>query len=61
MTEATKTDAEILDSIRRILYELDLHLRLASLRGYPIDLDLVDRVNPSHPAGYTTVVAPTIE
>ena len=43
-------------AIEIALFELDLFLRLASLRGFPVDLDIVDRVNEAHPDGYTTVV-----
>ena len=57
---ANRSDEELLLAIEIALFELDLVLRLASSRGFPVDLDLVDRVNEVHPEGYTSVVAPGI-
>ncbi len=52
-----QTDEEIRRSIEISLFELNLFLRLASLRGFPVMLDLVERLNEEHPEGYTSVVA----
>ena len=57
---ANRSDEELLYAIEIALFELDLFLSLASLRGFPVDLDIVDRVNEAHPEGYTSVVAPGI-
>ena len=50
-------DDEIRRSIEIALFELNLFLRLASLRGFPVMLDLVECMNEEHPEGYTSVVA----
>ena len=52
-----QTDAEIRRSIEISLFELNFFLRLASLRGFPVVLDVVERLNEEHPEGYTNVVA----
>ena len=54
---ADRSDEELLRAIEIALFELNLFLRLASLRGFPVDLDTVERKSVVHPDGYTTVVA----
>ena len=55
--EAYLTDTEIRQRLTIALFDVNLYTRLASLRGIPVALDLVDVYDVAHPNGYTKVVA----
>lgn len=42
---------ELVKKLVQTSLELDMALRVASLKGIPVDVDLVDRKDPAHPKG----------
>lgn len=55
MAFADETDAEIAERLVRHAFEANLLIRIASLRGIPVHVDLVERTDPAHPNGYTEI------
>lgn len=52
---ADPSDDELTAQIVRLAFELNLLLRVCSLRGVDVNVDLVDRKNEAHPDGYTEI------
>lgn len=54
---ATLTDSELAGAIASRLYEANLFMRAAVLRGLTVNVDLVDRKDGAYPKGYTEIKA----